>query len=173
MRRQCRERLTRHQLQRKPLDSDPGIYHGTCVTHVPWCMSGLLTLGAGENVPGIPGACATHNFTYPASGLWQGLWWHSTASPAFSSFLFSRESSGVVGSPLICPISSSNVGSSVELPLASALIGLFLLGELGSSPVMALVKAAISSTSEYKCRPFLFAQVGNILISIQIKLQLR
>ena len=48
----------RRRLQRKPLISDPGIHHGTCVTHVPWCMSGSLTCGGGENVPGIPGACA-------------------------------------------------------------------------------------------------------------------
>ena len=47
-----------HRLQRKPLVSDPGMHHGTCVTHVPWCMSGSLTCGGGENVPGIPGACA-------------------------------------------------------------------------------------------------------------------
>ena len=48
--------------------SDPGMQHGTCVTHVPWCMSGSLTRGGGENVPGIPGACATRNFTYLARG---------------------------------------------------------------------------------------------------------
>ena len=48
----------RHRLQRKLLVSDPGMHHGTCVTHVPWCMSGSLTRGGGENVPGIPGACA-------------------------------------------------------------------------------------------------------------------
>ena len=28
-----------------PLVSDPDMHHGTCVTHVPWCMSGLLTIG--------------------------------------------------------------------------------------------------------------------------------
>ena len=39
----CRERFPRHRLQRKPLVSDPGIHHGTCVTHVPWCMSGSLS----------------------------------------------------------------------------------------------------------------------------------
>ena len=48
----------RRRFQRKPLVSDPGMHHGTCVTHVPWCMSGSLTCGDGENVPGIPGACA-------------------------------------------------------------------------------------------------------------------
>ena len=25
--------------------SDPDMHHGTCVTHVPWCMTGLLTSG--------------------------------------------------------------------------------------------------------------------------------
>ena len=48
----------RHRLQRKPLVSDPGMHHGACVAHVPWCMSGSRTRGGGENVPGIPGACA-------------------------------------------------------------------------------------------------------------------
>ena len=55
--------------QRKPLVSDPGIHHGTCVTHVPWCMSGSLTRGGEENVPGIPGACAIRNFTHLVRGL--------------------------------------------------------------------------------------------------------
>ena len=26
-----------------PRVSDPGMHHGTCVTHVPWCMPGSLT----------------------------------------------------------------------------------------------------------------------------------
>ena len=54
----------RHRLQKKSLVSDPGMHHGTCVTHVPCCMSRSLTHDDGENVPGIPGACATRNFTY-------------------------------------------------------------------------------------------------------------
>ena len=58
------------RLQRKPLVSDPGIHHGTCVTHVPWFMSGSLIRSGGGNVPGIPGACATRNFTYRARGPW-------------------------------------------------------------------------------------------------------
>ena len=66
MRRECRNRFPCHQLQRKPRVSDPDMHDGTCVTHVPWCMSRSLTLGGGENVPGIPGACATCNFTYLA-----------------------------------------------------------------------------------------------------------
>ena len=74
MRREYRERFSCHRLQRKPLVIDPGMHHGTCVTHVPWCMSGSLTHGGGENVPGIPGACATRKFTYLARGPW---WIHS------------------------------------------------------------------------------------------------
>ena len=64
MRRECWESFPRHRLQRKPLVSDTGMHYGTCVTHVPWCMSGSLTCDGGENVPGIPGACATCNFAY-------------------------------------------------------------------------------------------------------------
>ena len=64
--------LAHHRLQRKPLVSDPSMHHGTCVTHVPWCMSGSLTRGGGENVPGIPGACATRNFTYLVRGPFHG-----------------------------------------------------------------------------------------------------
>ena len=75
MRRECRERFPSHRLQRKPLVSDPGMHHGTCVTHVPWCMSGSLVRGGGENVPGIPGACATHNFTYLVRGPWLNTNW--------------------------------------------------------------------------------------------------
>ena len=71
MRRECRERFPRHRLHRKPLVSDPNMHHDTCVTHVPWCMSGSLTCGGGENVPAIPGACATRNFTYLARGPWK------------------------------------------------------------------------------------------------------
>ena len=58
----------RHWLQRKPLVNDPGMHHGTCVTHVPWCMSWSLTRGRGESVPDIPGVCATLNFTYLVRG---------------------------------------------------------------------------------------------------------
>ena len=59
MRQECRERFPRHRRQSKPLISYPGMHHGTCVTHVPRCMSGSLTRGGGESNPGIPGACAT------------------------------------------------------------------------------------------------------------------
>ena len=60
----------RHQLKRKLLVSDPGMHHGTCVTHVPRCMSRSLTCGGGENVPDIPGSCANLNLMYLARGPW-------------------------------------------------------------------------------------------------------
>ena len=56
----------RGRLQRKPLVSNPDVHHGTCMIHVPWCMSGSLTRGGRENVPGIHSAYA------PASlPIWQ------------------------------------------------------------------------------------------------------
>ena len=53
--------------------SNPDMHHDTCVTHVPWCLPGSLTSDFilsrfGENVPGIPGACATHKITYLVRG---------------------------------------------------------------------------------------------------------
>ena len=58
-----------------PRVSDPDVHHGTCVTHLPWCMPWLLTSDflwslsqGGENVPGIRGACATRNFAYLVRG---------------------------------------------------------------------------------------------------------
>ena len=43
LRRKCRKRFHRHSFQRKKLVNDPGMHHGTCVSHVPWCMSGSLS----------------------------------------------------------------------------------------------------------------------------------
>ena len=40
MRLECRERCPCHRGL-----SDPDMHHGTCVTHVPWCMPGSLTIG--------------------------------------------------------------------------------------------------------------------------------
>ena len=48
MRLECRERFSRHWLQRKPLVVDPGMHHGSWVTSVPWCMSGSLNHDGGE-----------------------------------------------------------------------------------------------------------------------------
>ena len=69
MSRECRGRLPSHRLQRKPLVRYPGMHHDTCVTQVPWCMSGSLTRGGVENGPGVPGACATLNFKQVAHTL--------------------------------------------------------------------------------------------------------
>ena len=41
-----------HRLQRELLhNNDPGMHHGTCVTHVPWCMAGSLIRSDGETFP--------------------------------------------------------------------------------------------------------------------------
>ena len=56
--------------------SNPNIHHGTCVTHVPWCMPGSLTSGflwsmwRGKRSRHSRGAFATRNFTYLVRGLW-------------------------------------------------------------------------------------------------------
>ena len=81
MRRECRERFPDHRLQRNLLVSDPDMHHGTCVTHVPWCMSGSLTRDAWENVPGITGACATCNFTYLVRGPCSTFYWIAFLAP--------------------------------------------------------------------------------------------
>ena len=54
MRRECRGRFPHHRLQRIPVISDHGMHHGTCVTHVPCCMSGSLTRSQGETLPAFP-----------------------------------------------------------------------------------------------------------------------
>ena len=65
MRQECRERFPPLPISKETTT--------TCVTHVPWCMSGSLTCGDGENVPGIPGACA------PAIlRIWQEAHWRQT-----------------------------------------------------------------------------------------------
>ena len=62
-----------HRLKRKLLVSNPDMHHSTCVTHMPWCMSGSLTRRGGENDTGIPGTCATRNFTYLARSPWRKI----------------------------------------------------------------------------------------------------
>ena len=71
MRRECRERFSCHR----------GIAIPTCTTARAsrTCrdacrdrsLAGSFEVSGGENVPGIPGACATRNFTY----LIRGPWW--------------------------------------------------------------------------------------------------
>ena len=55
---------THQNLTHRMHDATHCMHHGTCATHVPWCMSGSLTNGGGENVPGIPGARANRNCAY-------------------------------------------------------------------------------------------------------------
>ena len=71
MRRECWERFHRQRVQRKALVINPGMHYGTCVAHVPWYMSGSLSRGVGENVPGIPDAYATLIFLR----IWQEAHW--------------------------------------------------------------------------------------------------
>ena len=77
-----------------PRGSDPDMHHGTCVTHVPWCMPGSLTSGiifsrCREKVPGIPGACTTRNFTYLVRSPWTLIPspWHCMPSQFHSTVL--------------------------------------------------------------------------------------
>ena len=73
MGRECRERFPRHRRWAIPTFITARASH---VTHVPWCMPGSLTSGClwnrrrGKNVPSIPGACTTCNFTYLVRGPW-------------------------------------------------------------------------------------------------------
>ena len=64
MRQECGECFPCQWLQRKPLVSNPSMHHDTCVMHVPWCITGLLTHGGGENIPGSRGASLRLNFMY-------------------------------------------------------------------------------------------------------------
>ena len=66
MRRECQDRFSRHRLNSKSLVCNPGMHHGTCVTHVPRCMTGSLIRGGRENVSSISSICATCNFVYLA-----------------------------------------------------------------------------------------------------------
>ena len=71
MRRECRERFPRHRRWAIP----------TCITARAsrTCrdacrdrqLSVSFEIGGGGNVPGIPGACATCNFTYLVRGPWK------------------------------------------------------------------------------------------------------
>ena len=102
MRLECRERFPCHLLQRKPRVSDPSMNYGTCVTHVPWCMSGSLTRGGGEYIPGIPGAWANTQFYVSGKGLMQtkvcSSWLHRLC---FAQFCLTRLNDSVLPSTRI------------------------------------------------------------------------
>ena len=79
-----------------PWVSDADMHHGTCVRYVPWCMPGSLTCGfLWRNVPGIPGACATRNFTYLVRGPWPLMTWRSR-EPVFQHPFYWHISPGVL-----------------------------------------------------------------------------
>ena len=84
-----------HRLKRKPPVSDPGMHHGTCVTHVPWCMSGSLNRGGGKHNTDIPSASASGYFTYlargPSARLFKELfvcWWCSSPFDLYTWSMF-------------------------------------------------------------------------------------
>ena len=67
------------RLQRKPLASDPGRHHGTCMTHVLWCMSGSLTRGGRENFPSFPAHVHPQCYVSGKRPIywywhWSGMW---------------------------------------------------------------------------------------------------
>ena len=66
MRWECSKRFPRHRDQMKPLVSDPRMHHGTCDTHVPWCMSQSLTRSGSENVLVFPAQAQSTNLR-----IWQ------------------------------------------------------------------------------------------------------
>ena len=82
-----------------PPFSDPDMHHGTCVTHVPWCMPGSLTSGwfhlksvAGKTFPAFPA------HAQPAiSHVWQEVYatdkWCRTGSYPKRYEISERESS--------------------------------------------------------------------------------
>ena len=54
------------------------MHHGTCVTHIPWCMLGSITSGFPWSrwqgkCPSIPGACATSDLTYLLRAPYGGI----------------------------------------------------------------------------------------------------
>ena len=64
MHRECRERFPYHRIKMKPLVSDPACITARASRTCRGECRDRLIRNVGENVPGIPGACATRNFTY-------------------------------------------------------------------------------------------------------------
>ena len=71
MHRKYRERFPRHR-QRKPLVSHHGMHHGTCVTHVMWCMSGSPTRGGEKKIARHPWRMPKRKFAYLVRGPFLG-----------------------------------------------------------------------------------------------------
>ena len=60
--------ISKKTASKRPRHASRHVRHASAVMHV-----GSLTRCGVENVPGIPGACATRNFTYLARGPWMDL----------------------------------------------------------------------------------------------------
>ena len=59
------------------------MHHGTCVTHVPWCMSGSLTRGGGNTFPELP----AH-----AQPIILCIWWEAHGKFAYKVHTSSKSS---------------------------------------------------------------------------------
>ena len=70
-----------------PQVSDPDMHHGTCVTHVPWCMPGSPTSGfiwnrrRGETIPAFP--ARMRNLQFYVSGKRPMMWWERWLSTSW------------------------------------------------------------------------------------------
>ena len=82
MHRECRERFPRRRGLAIPTCITARASRDACRDRYPVVS---FEIGGGENVPGIPGACATRNFTYLVRGPygdidpgrhWLVAWWH-------------------------------------------------------------------------------------------------
>ena len=73
MRQECRERFLRPRGQAIPTWITARAWR-TCRDACRGCYLAVsVEVGGGQNVPGIPGACATRNITYLARGPWQPM----------------------------------------------------------------------------------------------------
>ena len=75
-----------------PRVTDSDKHHGTCVTLMPWCMpwpqtSRFLSTWCRGNVPRIPGACATRNFTYLLRSPWTLVIPLDNSSPPSAAYM--------------------------------------------------------------------------------------
>ena len=85
----------RRRFQSKPLVSDPGMHHGTCATHVPWCMSGSLTCGDGKTFPAFPAHAHPQFCVSGKRPMGLALIWTLGTKPLPGPVYFPTRSSGI------------------------------------------------------------------------------